>query len=281
MYGDGAEAMSIAGYGYEWRVYRATGVGKGADCLKRGDTGRTLAVPVVETVDVCALVAWANPEAAEVLRLVSDWTEFERRVIREGELERGFVSEPRFRLRVAKERFLQMRTLRYVRRLRREPRWGSTCSIFFVPKDEQKERLIYNGRPLNARCQRPQNVGFTPMHQMMRCLSRTCVSWFASYDFVSWFVQLRVAREVQEVFVVEASDGGRWRLAGLPMGWSFAPVVAQKVALTIVEEALRRVNDPGVEVFVYIDNVIFAVNGEDVQKERETEAHRSSLPEGV
>jgi hypothetical protein len=268
MYGDEtAEAAGMV-YGYEGRVYRASGVGPGAEHLKKGDADRDLAVPVVETVDVGALLKWASPDAAEVLRVVVSWPEFQRRVILEGEWEKGFVSEASKRLRVSGFRLKQMRELFYIRRMRHRPTWGSTCSLFFIPKDSSKERLIYNGRPLNARCQRPTNVGFVPMHDMLRCLTRSSVSAFASYDFVSWFVQLRVVREVQEVFAVEAYDGSTWRLTGLPMGWSWAPVVAQRVASTIVEEARRRLADPRVEAFVYIEIFIFAINGEDVGKER-------------
>lgn len=127
--------------------------------------------------------------------------------------------------------------------------------------------MIYNGKPLNARCRTPPNVQFPPMHDMLRRLTRPGVARFACYDYSTWFIQLRLSAEVRDVFVVQTRDGKYWRVSGLPMGWAWAPVVAQRAAETIVREALRRMEDGGVGAFTYIDNVIFYVDdSEDVDR---------------
>lgn len=249
--------------GYGLGGVRARGVGPGAEAIKRGGVWGDLAVPVVETVKVAEVIRWASQDAAEVLGAVGSWQGFVHAVIAPEELARGFQAEGGRRLLVTKLRLRRMRELQYIRPLRTRPEWGETCPVFFVPKEKNRERLIYNGRMLNARCRRPPEIGFVPLRKMLQRLTRPSVSGFASFDFVSWFVQLKVASEVGRAFAVQLQDGSLWRLTGVPMGWSWGPVVAQKVAQTLVDETVRRVGEDGIESFVYIDNVILAVLGED------------------
>ncbi len=268
MYDEPAAAVSLWDYGGEAPVLRAYGSGKGHLRDKKGTSGRKLPVPVVETVDLSRLIPWAARDASEVLRTVLSWDVFTTTVILQEERERGFVCDPRRRMAAGGARLRSLKGLRYLRPVRRVPAWGGTCEIFFCPKDDIWDRMIYNGRPINARCARPPNVGFVAVHDMLRRLTRPDVARYASYDFRSWFIQLKVSPEVQRVFCVQAMDGSLFRVSGLPMGWSWAPVIAQKVAQTIVDEALRRIADVRVGAFVYIDNVIFYLHDEEAADRR-------------
>ena len=159
-------------------------------------------------------------------------------------------------------RFRALIELHYLMRVRvrGEMGFGVCCGLFFVVKDEQFDRTIFNGIPLNRMCKQPPSVAFVDIHQMLRRITDGGVSWLLSYDFSTWFVQLQVGVEVGRVFLVQAADGSLWRVTGVPMGWAWAPVVAQVTAEALVRETIRRVGDPGVDAFVYIDNVLFVFN---------------------
>ena len=131
----------------------------------RGVGDRQLPEPAVECVDLEIVARWASPAAYEVLEVMFSRTAFESRVIAEGERDRGLEVVHSRRVLVEEARLKEMRRLRYVRPLRRRPAWGTTCNIFFVPKDDRFDRMIYNGVPLNKRCRRPPSVDFVAMRE--------------------------------------------------------------------------------------------------------------------
>ena len=239
-------------------------------------SGRTLPPPVVETVAMDTVRAWATPEHAATIDAGRTWQAFEDSVLDPSvRTADGPVLVRGRRMGVTFARLRQMRELRYIRPIRRAA-WGVTCRVFFVPKDETFDRLIWNGKPLNAMCRKPPPVRFPPLHQMLRVLTRPDIAGYLSFDFATWFVQLPCGPRVRDVFLVQSADGAVWRMAGIPMGWTWAPLVAQAVSETIVREARRRLGDPDWLVsYVYIDNVLFAIRDADgdllVQRSRDVE----------
>lgn len=251
--------------GYVMCPVGAAGLGNAPSNGSVEDTGRDLPVPIVETVDVQGLLPWVSESDRWIVEAMSSWGVFVSSVIKEDVSVAGVV-DARL-VNVSAKRLRRMVELRYIRRIRVGSRveGGVACAVMFVPKDEWFDRLIWNGIPLNAMCQRPPSVAFVPIHDMLRELGGADVVWALSYDFATWFIQLRVHPDVQRVFLVRCKDGSLWRITGVPMGFSWAPVLAQVVAETIVAETLRRVDDQRLRAFVYIDNVLlYFVGGLDM-----------------
>lgn len=230
----------------------------------RERSGRTASLPkpVVETLSVARVREWATAEAKAVLDVVLSWSVFRQQVIAPGHHGLGVASSLGRLLSVAPSRLRELRLFHYIRRLRSPPRWGVLCPVFFVPKDDLSDRMIYDGRGLNERCRRPPRLSFVPLHRMLRRITRPGVRLFLAYDFATFFVQFRVHPSVQSVFAARTRDGAWWRVTGVPMGWSWSPLLAQTVAETLAAEALRRFGDPTAHVFVYIDNVLFFFEGD-------------------
>jgi hypothetical protein len=66
-------------------------------------------------------------------------------------------------------------------------------------------------------------------------------------------------------------DDSVWRLTGVPMGWTWAPAIAQAVSLALIRLTLRRLPEHvrrEVHVqYAYIDNIIFALKDDKVAAE--------------
>ena len=271
------EAASCLGYGAEPMGLKAEGIG-GRSVLGASDGGtethfaaggwrprgvasRRLPQPAVETVDLTLVFRWASEEARSCIGVLLSWSEFEERVIAPGELAKGLEVERCRDLRVGAARFREMRRLGYTRPMRRAPDWGVNSPLFFIPKNEEEDRMLVDARALNQRCRRPPRMKFSHIHHMLQVLTRPGVRCYVAYDFATWFIQFRVVPEVAKAFTVRARDGSWHRITGVPMGWSWAPVLAQTVAEVIAAESLRRLSEDGVGCFVYVDNVIFHVEG--------------------
>lgn len=261
VYDEVEEAEKALGYGPRLSLLRGEGVGVGG-WGPRGCGGRRLALAVVETVDIALVAGWASGEARATIRVLLSWDEFCERVVDPGELRKGLDVDGRRDLRVSAHRLREMRRLGYVRRMRTAPGWGANSPVFFVPKSGEEDRMIVDARALNRRCRRPPPAGFPDLHTMLRVLTGPAVRCYLSYDFSTWFVQLGASPVVRNVFAVRGRDSSWYRVTGIPMGWSWAPAVAQRVAESIAHESLRRLEMAGIGCFVYVDNIIFYVEGD-------------------
>jgi hypothetical protein len=87
-------------------------------------------------------------------------------------------------------------------------------------------------------------------------------------DFKSWFVQLEVDSHVRDTFFC-VLFGAKWkRMTGMPMGFSWAPVVAQAITSVITREACKRfVPRRVVYASAYIDNVAVALSSAEDAEE--------------
>lgn len=235
-----------------------------------------LARPHVETVDVTRVLAAAtSPRDADVravLLPISSLARFETEVLLP-----GYAGSGKHISYLRKARWREMRALRYIERMRRPPPHAFAANVFFVMKScGTLVRLIWNGKPFNVHCKRPPSPMFSPFLEMLRALSDPSVKTYASYDFASWFVQLALPDELRGVFAIRGPDGVWYRLAGVPMGWCWAPAIAQAITILIIRETLGQLPAGDVSAaFGFIDNVIFACTTDAAQK-RVDEAFRAT-----
>ena len=75
-------------------------------------------------------------------------------------------------------------------------------------------------------------------------------------------MQLKPHRKVSRWFGTRLFRGRNWYLSGLPMGFSWAPFIAQSTSEGIMTEILRRLESAEFRVcgLVYIDNGIVAIS---------------------
>ena len=108
-------------------------------------------------------------------------------------------------------------------------------NLFLVPKKEDKGRLIADGRPVNTSMDRPPRMKIPSVHQV--------------YQFI-------IPEKARNLFGVRIPMGRRsrrgkirtYRLKRLPMGWSWAPSIAQAMANKIVGPA---------KAVAWVDNFIY------------------------
>lgn len=235
---------------------------------------RTLPTPVVETVDVqrvrdalaaCPNLSQLERFAVETMDLFLDVAKYKAAV-----LGPDFISDTSavcHRVKVPRRRVIELKVKGYLKRLRGHIAMIVTCPLFFVPKDGLEDRTIWNGKRYNSKCIRPWRCPFERMHVMFRELTQPEGKWFLGYDFRTWFVQLLVHPWIHRTFGVRMADGSLWRLCGVPMGFAWAPVLAQCVALALMALVLR-VLPPDVRrhvcvAYVYIDNLVLLLDTED------------------
>lgn len=159
------------------------------------------------------------------------------------------------------------RELRHAGYVRRAPGGvipAVICPLFAVERSDGKLRLIFDGRELNDLAIRPP---VTRLGRIGDELSRLAhdpeVRCMVALDFKSWFVQLRPDQRVADVFFRSSlGELGDVVVQGLPMGFAWAPVIAQSVALAFARTVRNELEAKGIHVqcsFTYIDNVLFGI----------------------
>jgi hypothetical protein len=152
-------------------------------------------------------------------------------------------------------------------------RWGvvkkghTHCShpIFKVPKGPEDSRLILDCRALNDVLPKPGDMGLPSLHGVFDDLLKC--AFIAQIDARSYFYQFPMDDEAQKWFGCTVTKGGllqHLRFTVLPMGFKFAPGIAQQTALHL----LRNLRWKGVKT-AWVDNFLFGANS------------RSELEEGV
>lgn len=266
-----AESIHFAGVAYASTTARAihTPMPKSTTGPTReGQKVLPLPEPVAETVSVQAIADALDPvEDADLLKTL--------RVVLSMEALREHVLAPDYRgdlsrtLRAPVERIRELRSKGYIKKLRNVPPHAFACSLFWVPKSDGKtDRTIFRGNPLNDRCRRPHKTLFVPLPVMLERMTDPEVKWYLSYDFCTWFIELELPPDVACLFVVVLRDGSVWRVVGVPMGWTWAPALAQAVTLGLIRITLRKLPPDVRECvhasFGYLDNVTFALTSKEV-----------------
>ena len=152
------------------------------------------------------------------------------------------------------------------------------CPIFSVPRPDGKRRLIWDGRKFNFCCHPPPNFQFQPWGRQLQRLLDPRVKVFMTWDMKTWFTQLTPHPDVAGYFGTRLGEGREWMVTGLPMGWSWAPSIAQFTAEGIAERLIF--SQPVVFcTFVYIDNGILGLEGDVHRMQKRLE--KISLKTGV
>ena len=168
-------------------------------------------------------------EAAEVISILLDSVEFEKH------LKQGFRPQTRI------SRFMS----HHKKPLEESgvigegaPRDFGTnyMPVFTVPKKDETLRLIQDGRHLNRWFDRPPQMNLPRIHDVIDTLMRN--EFFAQCDAKSWFYQIPLCRDIQKYFGV-VLGGGRGVLQyavmqKIPMGFSWAPCIAQRISNVLV-----------------------------------------------
>lgn len=132
--------------------------------------------------------------------------------------------------------------------------------MFKVPKAD-KARLIVDCRPVNELLPSPEHMPLPNLHALLDELVDS--SWIAQLDAKSYFYQFKLMGGAEEVFGVAIGDRRgsftKFRLLVMPMGFKFAPTIAQVTSNFILENC-----GAGCRRAAWIDNFIFWGDKEDV-----------------
>jgi hypothetical protein len=146
--------------------------------------------------------------------------------------------------------------------LEQRPEAGMPVGLFTVPKKPPSKllRLIVDGRPWNQTQQRPEPMPIPKLRDTVTGLQR--MNYAVQYDGVSFFYQFAL-RHSRCFF----RRRGKWyRFARMPMGWSWAPLIAQSTANAILAETTRRFKKicPAADIYTacWVDNFVLAAKSE-------------------
>lgn len=110
--------------------------------------------------------------------------------------------------------------------------------LFTVRKKSGDLRLIQDGRELNKLFERPEHMCLPTIHEVInRVLDSSYVS---QCDAVSYFYQFGLDHEVRKYFSARLA-GARgifhdFQMTSMPMGWSHAPLIAQRSSNVLVRD---------------------------------------------
>eukprot|EP00760_Papus_ankaliazontas_P037040 PhM_4_TR8419/c5_g1_i3/m.8264 len=131
-------------------------------------------------------------------------------------------------------------------------------SLFKVLKKEGKARLIVDCREVNEELPAPGDMGLPNLHAVLDEMAKA--EYVAQRDGLSYFYQFGLCGGAEDVFGarVGAKRGAfeKVRLTVLPMGFKFAPGIAQHMSMYVLENVRYEVgNDVGMTSWV--DNFLF------------------------
>ena len=256
-----AVMMPMAGYrSLEVSLGKQPGVFTGREAAR----GLELNTPAVETIRWDEVQKSADPARWEIISVILDPVKFQQNVLRE--LEKVESLERPRSPSLPEDILRQIEEKGYVYRAYAPPR--CVCPLFCVPRPDGKLRLIWDGRKLNDRCKKPPRFHLRSTLDHVRKLLNPNVKAFYTIDMKTWFVQMKPHPKVATYFMTWLKDG-IFIMCGLPMGWAWAPIIAQFVAETVAKkivELLPELSKGGV-VIVYIDNIILGLPEELAGKE--------------
>lgn len=227
--------------------------------------GKGFAAAVVEMFDPARLRPWLTDAEWEQVQVILDPAAFAQRVLLPAEaraappprppeprlsaaqiqelMDRGYLAEP------------SVPEGTYVLKC--------PCSIFAVVKSDGKTlRMIWNGVEFNARCREPPTFRITPLQEMLQRLLQPDVAAFVAFDFQTWFIQLCCHPDVAAHFLTQV-DGTLYRVAGVPMGWAWACVVAHCLTVAFARAVLAELGPADARAVLAtefcIDNSVFAL----------------------
>lgn len=129
-----------------------------------------------------------------------------------------------------------------------------------LKSDGVKARLIWSGVAFNALFRRPPPFDLPSIPRLVSCFLKHSGYKLVSADLRSWFVQLPPSEWLSRFFGIRCGDN-YGIVRGIPMGWAFAPFIAQQFARAVARRVASVLAKKGarIEFVVWIDNVIGAV----------------------
>jgi len=129
-------------------------------------------------------------------------------------------------------------------------------NFFCVDKKDKTLRLVVDGRKVNVLMERPPRMDLPSLHSVIDYLMSN--AYALQVDGTSFFYQFGISEEVGTMFCANlAAERGRFTpvaLTRMPMGWSYAPYIAQ-----LTSNTLLRGRDGRVLGIAWIDN--FTISG--------------------
>lgn len=229
---------------------------------------------VVGTVEPGDLRAWLTDEEWCAVEVLGSKDAFEERVLLPDVRHRVKTCKRSPRSRLNSKQVADLKRKGYIKRVR-DIRFK--CSGFVVVKSDRKYvRLIWNGVEFNKVCRPPPKFAISTMPVMLERLLRPGIRYYVVWDYMTWFVQLRVAIEVAKWFGISL-DVGLWIVNGVPMGWSWACYIAQHLTIAILRRVIAELGLREGEYVaeVCIDNSILGMCTDRVSPERVQEVIRN------
>ena len=147
-----------------------------------------------------------------------------------------------------KEKLLRRGVIREATRVR------AITSFFTVAKKSGRLRLVVDGRRVNALMKRIPPMELPAIQEVLLYLMSN--KFFCTVDGVSYFYQFGISVEVGELFCANlAGTKGEFvpvALTRMPMGWSWAPAIAQKASNVLLQ------GKDGPLGICWVDNFVFA-----------------------
>ena len=115
---------------------------------------------------------------------------------------------------------------------------ASNMPVFTTPKKDLDLRLIQDGRWNNGFFAKPPEMFLPKIHEVIdKILS---AAYVADADGVSYFYQIPLDESVRDYFGCRLAGGRglyrQMRFCSLPMGFSWAPCIAQRIANTLIAD---------------------------------------------
>jgi len=146
-----------------------------------------------------------------------------------------------------KEKLLRWQVVREARHIR------AITNYFTVVKKNGTLRLVVDARKINALMKRVPKMDLPTIQEVLLLLMTN--KYFIVVDGRSYFYQFRISDEVGEFFCANlAAERGPFTtvaLTRMPMGWNWAPAIAQKMSNTLLRDGERELGK------AWIDNFIF------------------------
>ncbi len=152
----------------------------------------------------------------------------------------------------------EIKALGYVKKTHRKAK--CVCPLFCVPRPDGKLRLIWDGRKLNSLCRSPPRFHLHTVLDHLHLLFQPKIKKLFTFDMKSWFCQLGPSPKIAKFFSTKLYDG-LYIVLGLPMGWAWAPIIAQFAAEGVaaaIAQVLPELRTDGI-IIIYIDNLILGL----------------------
>jgi hypothetical protein len=134
--------------------------------------------------------------------------------------------------------------------------------LFKVPKKNGLSRLIADCRDINNLLPKPGDMCLPNIHNIIDSVLEH--KWVIQFDGKNFFYQFGLSGGAEKAFPVGIGNKRgkfeKYFLNVLPMGFKYAPIIAQHTANLIVENVLHITGGVG---FAWVDNFIFCADTEE------------------